>query len=65
MYVISINSRDGKPVIPAFVVESLDGFNDLYDRARSVGAVVIVDSIAAFSSASSASVSLLSNEQNG
>lgn len=64
MYIISINSRDGKSVIPPFVVEALDGVSDFIVCARAAGAVVIVDSIASFSSPEVAMVSVFPDSEN-
>lgn len=64
MYIISVNSRDGKPVSSPFVVETLDGVSNFIDRAYSVGAVVIIDSIASFSSLEAARISTLFDSGN-
>lgn len=62
-YIISVNSRDGKPVVPPFVSESLDGLSDFVDAARAVGGVVIVDSIASFSSPSVAKIAFFDTQK--
>lgn len=58
IYVISVNSRDGKPVVSPFVSESLDGLSDFVVAARAVGAIVIVDSIASFTSPAAAKIAI-------
>lgn len=65
MYVISINSRDGKPIVSPFVVKSLDGINSFFDAALAAGGIVIIDTISFYSSAASAKDSVFESQKIG
>lgn len=45
MFIVSINSKDGKPVVPPFCVSSLSSISSLAVECRSKHLVLIVDSI--------------------
>lgn len=48
MFIISINSKDGKSVVPPFCVKSLSGIGSLSVSCSDKGLVLIVDRIPFF-----------------
>lgn len=45
-FVVSVKEKvTGRDVIPPYIVNSLDGFGDYFERISSLGLIVIVDSI--------------------
>jgi hypothetical protein len=45
-FIISVKEKNtGRDVIPPYIVNSLDGFGNYFERVSSLGLIAIVDSI--------------------